>query len=84
VTPQVERRVSVRLIGSRVSALLPMEALMDSFALSLGKAICDASTVVVYAARCADRSVLRPVGYCLLMVLVWAIGFTASRVGAPR
>jgi hypothetical protein len=57
---------------------------MDSFALSLGKAICDASTVVVYAARCADRSVLRPVGYCLLMVLVWAIGFTASRVGAPR
>ena len=63
---------------------LPMEPPMDTLALSLGKAVCDASTAIVYAARCADPCVLRPGGYCLLIVLVGAIGLTASRVGAPR
>jgi hypothetical protein len=57
---------------------------MDSFALTLGKAVCDASTAIVYAARCADPSILRPFGYSMLIVLAVAIGFTASRVGAPR
>jgi hypothetical protein len=54
---------------------------MDSFALSLGKAVCDASTVIVYAARCSDPSILRPFGYSLLVLLAVAIGFSVSRMG---
>jgi len=38
---------------------------MDLLALSLGKAVCDASTAIVYAARCSDISTLRPIGYRL-------------------
>ena len=57
---------------------------MDFFALSLGKALCDASTAIVYAARCSDPSALRPVGYALLAALVVAIALGASRLGAQR
>ena len=42
---------------------------MDFFALSLGKALCDASTAIVYAARCSDPSAMRPIGYVLLLCL---------------
>jgi hypothetical protein len=34
---------------------------MDLLALSLGKILCDASTAIVYAARCTDPSAMRPV-----------------------
>src|SRR5829696_3508237 len=70
------RRSQVQTVMDTSAALDPFraEVRLLQVALSLGKAICDASTVVVYAARCADPSVLRPVGYCLLMVLVGAIG----------
>ena len=57
---------------------------MDFFALSLGKALCDASTAIVYAARCSDPSTLRPVGYALLAALAVALALGASRLGAQR
>jgi len=57
---------------------------MDFSALSLAKAVCEASTAVVYAARCSDPSTLRPVGYALLAALAVAIALGASRLGAQR
>ena len=57
---------------------------MDFFALSLGKALCDASTAIVYAARCSDPSAMRPIGYVLLLHLAVALAFSASRLGAQR
>ena len=36
---------------------------MDLFALGLGRAVCQASTAIVYAARCSDPSTLRSLGY---------------------
>ena len=56
---------------------------MDFFALSLGKALCDASTAIVYAARCSDPSAMRPIGYVLLVLAV-ALAFSARRLGAQR
>jgi len=38
---------------------------MDLLALSLGKAVRDASTAIVYAARCSDITTLQPIGYRL-------------------
>jgi len=57
---------------------------MDFFALSLGKALCDASTAIVYAARCSDPSAMRPIGYVLLVLLAVALAFSASRLGTQR
>lgn len=57
---------------------------MDFFALSLGKALCDASTAIVYAARCSDPSAMRPIGYVLLLLLAVALAFSARRLGAQR
>jgi hypothetical protein len=57
---------------------------MDLFAVGLGKALCDASTAIVYAARCTDPSAMRPLGYILLLLLAVALAFSATRVGAQR
>ena len=57
---------------------------MDFFALSLGKVLCDASTAIIYAARCTDPSAMRPIGYGLLVIAAVAIAFSASRRGAQR
>ena len=57
---------------------------MDFFALSLGKAVCEASTAIVYAARCTDPSAMRPIGYVLLLLIAVALAFSASRLGAQR
>ena len=57
---------------------------MDIFALSLGKVVCDASTAIVYAARCTDPSAIRPIGYVLLLLIAVALAFSASRLGAQR
>jgi len=57
---------------------------MDFSALSIAKAVCEASTAVVYAARCSDPSTLRPVGYALLAALAVAVALGASRLGAQR
>ena len=57
---------------------------MDFYALSLGKALCDASTAIVYAARCSDPSAMRPIGYVLLVLLAVALAFSARRLGAQR
>jgi hypothetical protein len=57
---------------------------MDLVALSLGKIVCDASTAIVYAARCTDPSAMRPIGYVLLLFLAVALAVSASRLGAQR
>jgi hypothetical protein len=57
---------------------------MDLLALSLGKIVCDASTAIVYAARCTDPSAMRPIGYILLLFLAVALAVSASRLGAQR
>ena len=57
---------------------------MDLFAVGLGKALCDASTAIVYAARCTDPSAMRPLGYVLLLLLAVALALSATRVGAQR
>ena len=57
---------------------------MDIFALSLGKAVCEASTAIVYAARCTDPSAIRPIGYVLLLLIAVALAVSASRLGAQR
>jgi hypothetical protein len=57
---------------------------MDLLALSLGKAVCDASTAIVYAARCSDISTLRPIGYVLLVLIAVALALSATRLGAQR
>ena len=54
---------------------------MDFFALSLGKALCDASTAIVFAARVFGPSAMRPIGYVLLLLLAVALAFSASRLG---
>ena len=56
---------------------------MDLFAVGLGKALCDASTAIVYAARCTDPSAMRPLGYVLLLLLAVALALSAT-VGAQR
>jgi hypothetical protein len=57
---------------------------MDLLALSLGKALCDASTAIVYAARCSDPSAMRPIGYVVLLMHAMALRFSASRLGPQR
>jgi hypothetical protein len=57
---------------------------MDLLALSLGKILCDASTAIVYAARCTDPSAMRPIGYVLLLLIAVALAFSASRLGEQR
>jgi hypothetical protein len=57
---------------------------MDLLALSLGKIVCDASTAIVYAARCTDPAAMRPVGYVLLLLIAVALAFSATRLGAQR
>jgi hypothetical protein len=57
---------------------------MDLLALSLGKIVCDASTAIVYAARCTDPSAMRPIGYVLLLLIEVALAFSATRLGAQR
>ena len=57
---------------------------MDFFALSLGKALCDASTAIVYAARCSDPSTLRQLGYSVLAVVAVAIVLSARRLVAQH
>ena len=57
---------------------------MDLLALSLGKTVCDASTAIVYAARCSDNSTLRPIGYVLLVLIAVALALSATRLGAQR
>jgi hypothetical protein len=57
---------------------------MDLLALSLGKILCDASTAIVYAARCTDPSAMRPIGYVLLLLIAVALAFSATRIGAQR
>jgi len=57
---------------------------MDLFALGLGRAVCQASTAIVYAARCSDPSTLRSLGYSFFMVVALAIALGASRLGAQR
>ena len=54
---------------------------MDFLAFSLGKIVCDASTAIVYAARCTDPSAMRPIGYVLLLVIAVALALSATRVG---
>jgi hypothetical protein len=57
---------------------------MDLLALSLGKVVCDASTAIVYAARCTDPSALRPIGYVVLLLLALGLAVNATRLGAHR
>ena len=57
---------------------------MDFLAFSLGKIVCDASTAIVYAARCTDPSAMRTIGYVLLLVIAVALALSATRVGAQR
>ena len=57
---------------------------MNVFALSLGKTVCEASTAIVYAARCSDPSTLRPLGYFLLAAAAIAIALSAARFGTQR
>jgi hypothetical protein len=42
---------------------------MDLFALGLGKAVCQASTAIVYAAQCSDASTLRSLGYSFFVAV---------------
>ena len=56
---------------------------MDLFALGLGKAVCQASTAIVYAARCSDPSTLRSLGYFFVVVAL-AVGLSARRLRAQR
>jgi hypothetical protein len=57
---------------------------MDLLALSLGKIVCDASTAIIYAARCTDPAAMRPIGYVLLLLIAVALAFSATRLGAQR
>ena len=57
---------------------------MDLLSLSLGQIVCDASTAIVYAARCTDPSATRPIGYVLLLLIAVALAFSASRLEAQR
>jgi hypothetical protein len=60
------------------------ESSMDLFALGLGKAVCQASTAVVYAARCSDSSTLRSLGYSFFVAVALAIGLSARRLRTQR
>jgi hypothetical protein len=57
---------------------------MDLFALGLGKAVCQPSTAIVYAARCSDPSTLRSLGYSFFVVVALAIALSARRLRAQR
>jgi hypothetical protein len=57
---------------------------MDLFALGLGKAVCQASTAIVYAARCSDASALRSLGYSFFVAVALAIGLCARRLRTQR
>ena len=57
---------------------------MDLLALSLGKALCDASTAIVYAARCTDLSAMRPIGYVALLLAAVVLAVSASRATISR
>ena len=60
------------------------ESSMDLFALGLGKAVCQASTAIVYAARCSDASALRSLGYSFFVAVALAIGLSARRLRTQR
>jgi hypothetical protein len=57
---------------------------MDLFALGLGKAVCQASTAIVYAAQCSDASTLRSLGYSFFVAVALAIGLSARRLRTQR
>ena len=57
---------------------------MNLFALALGKAVCQASTAIVYAAQCSDPSTLRSLGYSFFVIVALAIALSARRLRTQR